>query len=1118
MTVGNSGTSDRLANNGLVFGYNHGEVWIDMKNRSLKINDPSRKLGVKYLDDIQLTNSFPDWKALLARIEEQRQIAEFAAREQYEAEEGHFPQTYDNLLAVLGGRGSGKSSVILTLREKMKYPVKQDILLPIITPEIISEQECSILGWIMSATESIIRDLEHRIENLDRNMRGYIQEYGESLDPFFKDCRFRKDNPLRQRYQDLFEKSVSTSGRLDTSGYSAEDAVSYRVKRSQKQYKLIQDLNDFWSQLTNVWYQTRLRELGQEKNKSAAQFSIKRPLIVLMFDDIDLVPERSMELLTTTFQYFTNPNIVIILTAAEQVLKDVIRLKMFERLIGSPSSSLLMDAVPWGHIRNTVHEWTMDQFDPSPVDKMSREFYDKVIPPSSRYRLRRYEIIDEKRLYAYSSMGQSFWIPQANTPSSIPIEQFLIDQVEKLRQAFLPEEGSVPNFLLGGKEEQVFQKAYLIIFGEKSRNIANGCLEIMNTFDRLTKLEAKGRELTAEEHLEVLLSLRHLVRALLLSKVSLNEYADRVDSFLYPAPDRIGNYMDYSFALDCYQQEQRKIHDWVISRQQKDDPISPERLPHVVADYLGKAQAKIAALMMVMFFAEGILMITDCRRHHIHGYRQLSSLLNSDVIIEADGAEYRTRSLSLFPEHQQTFEFLHSMPLVLEHIHHYVGMDLYNTRYAGDYLSDIFQVRLSEEKTGPKTILKQAVNKEREWVKTVLTMLVIQHSGITLVGPDFLQFPEEELSKLDLFAFTAQFSRKKRQAALNFLAQGNLISACRDRMKDFHALTQAKYDWSAITQRFQNTFLRPNCSIPLQYLDNQYDTFVESTDPEQQYIKAYFSYRWKEFFAAEAEVPEEQKEADAQFRQCYQLVRFVRNTLSVFVKALSNLTSLYLSQEQINTIRKHIQSIDDYNLDLKLKKEAWITRLDRTMLAQSLNTEDQDGQFTMGTSSGIDNKPLQIPARPFIEYLVELQKTVQAQQSELSTYDYYERIVYREYFQLASYLMVVYENPQETAEIGGVSIPMSSMLISELKMLEFLFPYYFAAHMGIVEDSRYQSELPASVYAPNDSVNAKLHTLFEQLTGAKLTAKSDKALLDLMKEVQRELAIRYCDYLESTYE
>lgn len=101
----------------------------NMGKNILKIDGPSRKLGVKYLDDAQLTSSFPDWRALLSRIEEQRQIAEFAAEKQYRSEGSHFPQTYDNLFAVLGGRGSGKSSVILTLREKMMHPEKQDILL-----------------------------------------------------------------------------------------------------------------------------------------------------------------------------------------------------------------------------------------------------------------------------------------------------------------------------------------------------------------------------------------------------------------------------------------------------------------------------------------------------------------------------------------------------------------------------------------------------------------------------------------------------------------------------------------------------------------------------------------------------------------------------------------------------------------------------------------------------------------------------------------------------------------------------------------------------------------------------------------------------------------------------
>ena len=43
--------------------------------------EPSKKLGVKYLDDVQLTNSFPDWKALMQRIEEQRSIANSTPKE-----------------------------------------------------------------------------------------------------------------------------------------------------------------------------------------------------------------------------------------------------------------------------------------------------------------------------------------------------------------------------------------------------------------------------------------------------------------------------------------------------------------------------------------------------------------------------------------------------------------------------------------------------------------------------------------------------------------------------------------------------------------------------------------------------------------------------------------------------------------------------------------------------------------------------------------------------------------------------------------------------------------------------------------------------------------------------
>lgn len=1094
----------------------------EIKRVPLESNMPSRKLGVKYLDDNQLTNSFPDWRALLARIEEQRQIAEFAIEKQYRSEEGRFPQTYDNLFAVLGGRGSGKSSVILTLREKMKYPERQDILLPIITPEVISGQECSILGWIMSATESVVRSLEQRIDNLyqrNRSNGSYEQEWSRELDSFFKDCRFKKDNLLRRCYKELFEKSMSVSGGVNTSNYSVEDAVGYRVMQSRRQYKLLQDLNKFWNQLSEMWYNTNLQEIRQGDRAAAP---VKPPLIVLMFDDIDLVPERSMELLTTTFQYFTNPNIIIILTASEKILKEVIRLKMFERMVGSESNSLLVDAFPWGHERNKSQERMLDRFETDPIDAMAKEFYDKVIPPSSRYQLHRYRSIAEKGLYAYSSTGQSFWAPRDGEFNSIPIEDFLIRQVDELRLAFPRKRGENGNFLLGGKGRKTFQKAYLMIFGEKSRSIANGCLEIMNTFGRLKKLNVRERELTQEEHEEVLLAVRHLVRALLLSKPILEEYADRVNSFLYSATDRVGNYVDYNFPLQCYQREQREIQEWMMSQGQNDADISSKRLSRMAVDYLGKAQEKIAALMIVMFFAEGIMVTTDCGRMYIHGYRQLNQLLNLDIVIEADG-HFHTSNMALFPRHQETCDFLYSSPMVLEHISRYVGIDQFDAQYVRNYLEDIFHVRLSQEKA--KTILNQAIAKDQEWVKTVLYMMAVRYSGITFVEPAFILFSDKVQKRLELFSFTARFSEKKRLAAQAFLAQNDLITASKAKMAEFVELTKETHRWEDIKERTKAPFFQTRHEIiPLEVRDDEYIEFVDKHDREQRYIRAYFSRRWMEYHNDESDILTMIIE-DGNFNAgyCYRLVRFVDDTLAACVATISNQTDIYLTSEQIKMIRVLISRINDFNFELKRKKDASIAAINRASSNSPVLYVDErtdSGQIKLDISGkDPETEPIwQIAAAPLIDYLAGLQGVLMKGVSELADYDYFERSNLDDYFNLLTFLAVVYHIPEKEIQIGNMSMPGSSVLISDLHMVEFLFPYYFAAHMGVVVDSRYQEELLPHVYSQTDSIDKELKQLYNQLTGGKPNRERNSMLCELMQEAQRDLAQDYYNHLEDAHE
>ena len=367
---------------------------------------PSSNLGAKYLDQKQMETNFPDYRALLDRIEDQRQVADFVGRSFGGVESWKIhPQMYDNVFAILGGRGSGKSSVIQSLWEHLQHGGhSRDIILPIIIPETISDPHCSILGWIMATAEQVIDSIEEQLRGLeDRRGGAWVCEH-LPRDPmgFFKDCHLQHNNRLRERYESLKRDCIPdlASG----AAFSYDEMVGLQVHLSQKQYALVRNLNRFWADVTTYWKVIR----GLQAEEEGREGEPAQPLIILMFDDVDLVPERSLELLNSTFQYFTNPNIVLILTAAEKVLEQVIWTKMLERMLGSHYESLFTDFYKTEHMgENRTGKLSLGS-----IDRMAREYYDKVVPPANRYHLRRYLTIADRKRYRYASMGQSFRLPQ----------------------------------------------------------------------------------------------------------------------------------------------------------------------------------------------------------------------------------------------------------------------------------------------------------------------------------------------------------------------------------------------------------------------------------------------------------------------------------------------------------------------------------------------------------------------------------------------------------------------------------------------------------------------------------------------------------------------------------
>ena len=105
----------------------------------------SRKIGIKLLDFLQIQSIMPDFMELLKAISIQRERASGSG--QYMTANYHL--MHDNIFGILGGRGSGKTSVLFSLREYLMKENQNDIILPIISPELISEG-CSMLSFFFS--------------------------------------------------------------------------------------------------------------------------------------------------------------------------------------------------------------------------------------------------------------------------------------------------------------------------------------------------------------------------------------------------------------------------------------------------------------------------------------------------------------------------------------------------------------------------------------------------------------------------------------------------------------------------------------------------------------------------------------------------------------------------------------------------------------------------------------------------------------------------------------------------------------------------------------------------------------------------------------------------------
>jgi len=167
------------------------------KDQVLEEMIPDHKMGFKILTEAQLNNMFPTYGNLFEKIDVHRAKIQSFDTKKMSKMDYQYNLMYDTIFSIFGSRGSGKTSAVFTLKKMIreKYEPFGDYVFPIIMPEMIPEA-CDLISWILAILGETVSELEKQIER-DIHL---IHD-----DNFFQNCRFRRDNRLRQEYNYIKE-------------------------------------------------------------------------------------------------------------------------------------------------------------------------------------------------------------------------------------------------------------------------------------------------------------------------------------------------------------------------------------------------------------------------------------------------------------------------------------------------------------------------------------------------------------------------------------------------------------------------------------------------------------------------------------------------------------------------------------------------------------------------------------------------------------------------------------------------------------------------------------------------------------------------------------------------
>ena len=349
-------------------------------------------IGARPLDPDIVKKTIPRIIDLSVTINQFRENAYNSNNNEQESLIGR--EQYDNVISILGDRGIGKTSTLLTIMNEIysqKYfsdeilPVNSEINIcsPLIAPEDMSENS-DILGWIIVILENIYQERKSKIENIyylfDKDTRDIFERIDREL------------MQIKTTYQCRKEESRHV---INNNYVSTDDYARLKIEVERNDFQLVGLFNktiDDIIELQRIFIK-QINFNNRYNPKFPDEFS-QEPLIFFFFDDVDVVTKHSINILRDIVTFLSHPNIVVFVSGDYKIFSQSATLHMLgeERLHHGEMEQIYVYGNDQSKYNTAI----------SLAKSRSESFLRKVLPPMYRYELK-FLTNESKALMRYSN-------------------------------------------------------------------------------------------------------------------------------------------------------------------------------------------------------------------------------------------------------------------------------------------------------------------------------------------------------------------------------------------------------------------------------------------------------------------------------------------------------------------------------------------------------------------------------------------------------------------------------------------------------------------------------------------------------------------------------------------